>query len=101
MMAQKSAHREGLTTLREARRLGIPVILLTNALDSRFSKDASIVIHVPRGMKKGKRRYMVRYCCGLEMIVWSVASAVPQRAVKTIKRINDFHRGLKTGRKNG
>ncbi|WP_250386479.1 hypothetical protein, partial [Escherichia coli] len=23
------------------------------------------------------------------------------RAVKTIKRINDFHRGLKTGRKNG
>ncbi|MDB6980815.1 hypothetical protein PM017_03665, partial [Escherichia coli] len=24
-----------------------------------------------------------------------------QRAVKTIKRINDFHRGLKTGRKNG
>lgn len=37
----------------------------------------------------------------LEMIVWSVASAVPQRAVKTIKRINDFHRGLKTGRKNG
>ncbi|WP_239509828.1 hypothetical protein, partial [Serratia marcescens] len=25
----------------------------------------------------------------------------PQRAVKTIKRINDFHRGLKTGRKNG
>ncbi|MDP4366223.1 MurR/RpiR family transcriptional regulator, partial [Escherichia coli] len=37
----------------------------------------------------------------LEMIVWSVASAMPQRAVKTIKRINDFHRGLKTGRKNG
>ncbi|HGU8282923.1 TPA: hypothetical protein ACNBKH_002953, partial [Escherichia coli] len=26
---------------------------------------------------------------------------MPQRAVKTIKRINDFHRGLKTGRKNG
>ncbi len=52
--------------LREARRLGIPVIflLLTNALDSRFSKDASIVIHVPgAGDEKGKRRYMVRYCC--------------------------------------
>ncbi len=29
------------------------------------------------------------------MIVWSVASAVPQRAVKTIVN-NDFHRGLKT-----
>jgi hypothetical protein len=31
MMAQKSAHREGQTTLREAKRLGIPTILLTNA----------------------------------------------------------------------
>ena len=101
MMAQKSAHREGLTTLREARRLGIPVILLTNALDSRFSKDASIVIHVPRGDEKGKTPLHGTVLLCLEMIVWSVASAMPQRAVKTIKRINDFHRGLKTGRKNG
>lgn len=101
MMAQKFAHREGLTTLREARRLGIPVILLTNALDSRFSKDASIVIHVPRGDEKGKTPLHGTVLLCLEMIVWSVASAVPQRAVKTIKRINDFHRGLKTGRKNG
>ncbi|SUX87077.1 Uncharacterised protein [Citrobacter koseri] len=38
MMAQKSPHREGLTTIREAKRLGVPVILLTNALESRFSK---------------------------------------------------------------
>ena len=51
MMAQKSAHREGLTTLREARRWD-PCYLLTNALDSRFSKDASIVIHVRAGMKR-------------------------------------------------
>lgn len=29
MMGQKSPHREGLTTLREAKRLGIPTILLT------------------------------------------------------------------------
>lgn len=93
MMAQKSAHREGLTTLREARRLGIPVILLTNALDSRFSKDASIVIHVPHGDEKGKTPLHGTVLLCPEMIVWSVASAVPQRAVKTIKRINDFHRG--------
>ena len=39
--------------MREAKRLGIPTILLTNALDSRFSKEASVVIHVPRG-EKGK-----------------------------------------------
>ncbi len=38
MMGQKSPHREGLTTLREAKRLGIPTILLTRAVDSRFSR---------------------------------------------------------------
>ena len=54
MMAQKSPHREGLTTIREARRLGVPVILLTNALDSRFSKEADVVINVPRGGENGK-----------------------------------------------
>jgi DNA-binding MurR/RpiR family transcriptional regulator len=34
MMGQKSPHREGMTALREARRLGIPTILLTQAVDS-------------------------------------------------------------------
>ncbi len=51
------------------------------------------------GMKKGKTPLHGTVLLCLEMIVWSVASAVPQRAVKTIKRINDFHRGLKTGKK--
>ncbi|XTZ38649.1 MurR/RpiR family transcriptional regulator [Salmonella enterica] len=101
MMAQKSAHREGLTTLREARRLGIPSILLTNALDSRFSKEANIVIHVPRGDEKDKTPLHGTVLLCLEMIILSVASTAPQRAIKTIKRINEFHRGLKAGRKPG
>jgi DNA-binding MurR/RpiR family transcriptional regulator len=46
MMGQKSPHREGMTALREARRLGIPTILLTQAVDSRFSQEAQVVIDV-------------------------------------------------------
>ncbi|MDP1103438.1 MurR/RpiR family transcriptional regulator, partial [Klebsiella pneumoniae] len=49
MMGQKSPHREGLTTLCEAKRLGIPTILLTQAVDSRSSQEAQVVIDVPRG----------------------------------------------------
>lgn len=99
MMAQKSAHREGQTTLREAKRLGIPTILLTNALDSRFSKEANVVIHVPRGGEKGKIPLHGTVLLCLEMIVLSVASTAPQRSIKSIKRINEFHRGLKPGKK--
>ncbi|MDF7761397.1 MurR/RpiR family transcriptional regulator [Kosakonia cowanii] len=101
MMAQKSAHREGLTTLKEARRLGIPVILLTNAVDSRFSQQADVVIHVPRGGEKGKIPLHGTVLLCLEMLVLSVASANSQRAIKTVKRINEFHRGLKPGGKKG
>ncbi|MEO3740482.1 transcriptional regulator, RpiR family [Kosakonia oryzendophytica] len=101
MMAQKSAHREGLTTLKETRRLGIPVILLTNAVDSRFSQEADVVIHVPRGGEKGKIPLHGTVLLCLEMIILSVASATSQRAIKTVKRINEFHRGLKPGGKKG
>lgn len=101
MMAQKSAHREGLTTLKETRRLGIPVILLTNAMDSRFSQEADVVIHVPRGGEKGKIPLHGTVLLCLEMIILSVASATSQRAIKTVKRINEFHRGLKPGGKKG
>ncbi|SCB73082.1 MurR/RpiR family transcriptional regulator [Kosakonia oryziphila] len=101
MMAQKSAHREGMTTLKETRRLGIPVILLTNATDSRFSQQADVVIHVPRGGEKGKIPLHGTVLLCLEMIVLSVASATSQQAIKTVKRINEFHRGLKPGGKKG
>lgn len=99
MMAQKSAHREGQTTLREAKRLGIPAILLTNALDSRFSKEASVVIHVPRGGEKGKIPLHGTVLLCLEMMILSVASTEPQRTIKSMKRINEFHRGLNSGKK--
>lgn len=94
MMGQKSAHREGLTAIREAKRLAIPVILLTNAVGSRFSKEADIVINVPRGGENGKMPLHSAVLVCLEMIVLSVASAAPQRSIKSVKRINDLYRGI-------
>jgi len=37
----------------------------------------------------------------LEMIILSVASTEPQRTIKSMKRINELHRGLKPGKKSG
>lgn len=94
MMAQKSAHREGLTCLREAKRLGVPVILLTQATASRFSKEADIVINVPRGGENGYMPLHSAVLVCLEMIVLSVASSDPQRSIRSVKRINDLYRGV-------
>ena len=101
MMAQKSPHREGLTTIREAGRLGVPVILLTNALDSRFSKEADVVINVRAAARMGKMPLHGTVLVCLEMIVLSVASTAPQRSIKSVKRINELYRALvNPGRRN-
>lgn len=99
MMAQKSAHREGLTTLKEAKRLGMPVILLTHATDSVFAKEADVIINVPRGGENGRMPLHGTVLVCLEMLILSVASATSSRTVKTMKRIQDFNRSLKPASK--
>ncbi len=90
MMGQKSPHREGLT------------ILLTQAVDSRFSQEAQVVIDVPRGGDSSRMPLHGTVLVCLEMIVLSVASTTPQKTVKSLKRINDLHRAIgKSGGKRG
>lgn len=99
VMGQKSPHREGLTTLREAKRLGIPAILLTQAVDSRFSQEAQVVIEVPRGGGDGRMPLHGTVLVCLEMILLSVAAAAPQKTLKSMKRVNDLHKAI--GRSGG
>ncbi|TDS97799.1 RpiR family transcriptional regulator [Rahnella sp. BIGb0236] len=101
MMAQKSAHREGKATLQEAKRLGIPVILLTNAPDSYFAKEAALVINVPRGGENGRMPLHGTVLVCLEMLILSVASATASRTMKTMKRIQDLNQSLKHAGKLG
>lgn len=79
IMMGQNPHREGLTTLREAKRLGIPTILLTQAVDSRFSQEAQVVIDVPRGGDSSRMPLHGTVLVCLEMIVLSVASTTPQK----------------------
>lgn len=99
MMAQKNAHKEGTTTVREAKRLGIPIILLTHATDSFFAKEATIVINVPRGGENGRMPLHGTVLVCLEMLILSVASATSSRTVKTMTRIQDLYRTLKPSNK--
>lgn len=99
MMVQKSAHKEGTTTVREAKRLGIPIILLTHAAESFFIREASVVINVPRGGEKGRMPLHGAVLVCLEMLILSVASATSCRTVKTMTRIQDLYRTLKPSHK--
>lgn len=96
MMVQESPHNEGLVTLREAKRLGIPIIVLTNALDSKFAQEADVLINVPRGGENGLMPLHGTVLVCMEMLVLSVATSASQRAIKSMKRIHELKRGLKT-----
>lgn len=98
MMAQKSAHREGKTTVHEAKRLGIPIILLTNAAESFFTREATVVINVPRGGENGKMPLHGTVLVCLEMLILSVASASASRTMKSMKRIQDLNKALNAPR---
>jgi hypothetical protein len=76
MMGQKSPHREGMTTLREAKWLVFDRPA-DQAVDSRFSQEAQVVIDVLRGGQPMPLHGTVLVC--LEMIVLSVASTTPQK----------------------
>ena len=78
IMMGQNPHREGLTTLREAKRLGIPTILLTGRW-TRASAEAQVVIDVPRGGDSSRMPLHGTVLVCLEMIVLSVASTTPQK----------------------
>ncbi|MEA9391904.1 MurR/RpiR family transcriptional regulator [Acerihabitans sp. TG2] len=91
MMAQRKAHREGLATLREAKRLGVPTILLTWAGGSPFCQQAHTVILIPRG---GEGRSMplhgpVLVC--LEMMILALASTTPRVSIAAMERLHDIY----------
>ncbi|MFC3394873.1 MurR/RpiR family transcriptional regulator [Brenneria rubrifaciens] len=90
MMAQGSAHREGVTTLEEARRLGIPIILLTGASDSLFIKEADIVIFIPRSAEAGKIPIHGTPLICLEILVLALAASMPQIPLKTMNRLYEL-----------
>ncbi|NDL63360.1 MurR/RpiR family transcriptional regulator [Acerihabitans arboris] len=97
MMAQNNAHREGRATLREARRLGVPVILLTWAGGSQFAREAHTVILVPRGGEGGKVPLHGTVLVCLEMIILSLASAAPQVSIKSMDRLQGLYQAIMGG----
>ena len=65
----------------------------------RLRKACERLLHSEASVREIATQGTVLLC--LEMIILSVASTEPQRTIKSMKRINEFHRGLKPGKKSG
>ena len=91
MMAQRSAHSEGLTTLAMARKLGISTILLTGSADSHFINEADCLIFVPRSAEAEKIPIHSTSLICLEILVLALAASSPEVPLHTINQIVELN----------
>ncbi|MGE9549874.1 MurR/RpiR family transcriptional regulator [Erwinia amylovora] len=101
MMAQRSAHREGTTTVEEAQRLGISIILLTGTPDAAFVSSADTVILIPRSAEAEKIPVHGTPLICLEILVLALAASAPEMPVKTVNRLYELSNSLTKPRKHG
>ncbi|GGF68738.1 RpiR family transcriptional regulator [Azorhizobium oxalatiphilum] len=94
MMGQANAHREGMATILEAKRLGNPIILLTNAPNSTFAKEADVVIRVPRGRSEMVPLHGL-VLMSLEIMVVGLAASEPERTQGSLERLHGFYEDIR------
>jgi DNA-binding MurR/RpiR family transcriptional regulator len=94
IMIQKRAHREGATVVKEARRLNVPIILLTSSDESAFREDANVVIIVPRGHSGKFPQHSAVLVC-LELITLALAATEPEKSALSMERLHAFHGSIR------
>lgn len=99
MMVQRSPHREGTTVLEEARRLNIPIILLTGSRNSLFSHHADCTIFIPRSVAEERIPVHGTPMICLEVLVLALAAAEPATPIKTVNRLHELSASINRPRK--
>jgi DNA-binding MurR/RpiR family transcriptional regulator len=86
-LAYGRSYREATGLFAEARRLGLPIVLISETADSRLAKSAEVVLTIPRG----KRQRVALHggtLVALEALVLALAAADREQALTTLDRLN-------------
>ncbi len=86
-LAYGRPYREVLTLFGEARRLGLPVVLITDSLRHRLAAEATLVLTVPRGRAQHVALHGVTLIA-LEALTLGLAAAGPDTALAALDRLN-------------
>ena len=96
MLVQGSAHREGVVTITEARRLGIKIIVLTGETDSLFARRADIVIEIPRGVSTESMPVHATPMICLEILTLGLAARTPVATMSNLEKLYEISRALRS-----
>jgi DNA-binding MurR/RpiR family transcriptional regulator len=92
-LAYGRAYREVVSLFREARRLRLPIILVSETANSAITKWTDIVLTIPRG-KPQRVALHGGTLVGLEAIALALAAANREGAVATLERLNTLRSGM-------
>jgi DNA-binding MurR/RpiR family transcriptional regulator len=93
VLAYGRSYREVVTIFAEARRLGLPIVLVTDSLDRSLARHADVVVPARRGHAR-KVALHGATLVALEAIALGLAAARGDRAVATLERLNDLRAAI-------
>jgi DNA-binding MurR/RpiR family transcriptional regulator len=91
ILAYGRLYREVKAVFAEARALGLPTVLVTEAEDTPLAKLADVCVAIPRG-RPGQVALHGATLVGLEALVLSLAAAKPEAALRSLDNLNRLRR---------
>lgn len=98
MLAFGTPYREALVVADQARRLGVPVVLVTDTTDSDLSRQARVTLDVPRG-RSGRMALNGVLVLSLEMLLVGIATADHQAALASLSELEQLRRKVRSRRR--
>lgn len=98
VLAYGEAYPEVEATIAEARRLKLPIVLITDSLEERLARQAKVTVAVARGRAGNVALHGATLVC-LEAILLGVAAKDPAGALAALQRLNDLRQVVRSRRK--
>ncbi len=98
MMAYTQPYREVTALCREAKRLSLPAVLITDRANNRFAQLTGLVLPVPRGRADRVALHGATFVA-LEALILALAASAPDSAMTALERLSDLRTSV-VGKRN-
>lgn len=98
VLAYGRAYREVVTVFSEAKRLALPIVLVTDSLERSIARHADVVVPARRGQIQGISMHGATLIA-LEAVVQGLASLDGERTSASLNRLNGLRAAMTSMRK--
>lgn len=93
MLAFGRPYREATSTIAAARRLKIPIVLITDSKELAITRRATVIVPVLRGHDGRIAMHGATFVC-LEAIIFAMAAEDPSKAISTLERLKELRSSI-------